>query len=119
MLQAGDADQDMDFDQFDLVRVQQAAKYMTGQSATWGEGDWDGAPGGKPGSPPPGNGQFDQFDIVAALTPAHYLQGQFPALSPPGETARADAIAIPEPVSALFLAIELAIGLTYFRRTNR
>ena len=45
-LEAGDADQDLDFDQLDLVRVQVAAKYLTGQAATWGEGDWDGAPGG-------------------------------------------------------------------------
>ena len=45
-LQAGDADQDLDFDQLDLVQVQIAAKYLTGQAATWGEGDWNGAPGG-------------------------------------------------------------------------
>ena len=44
-LQAGDADQDLDFDQLDLVQVQIANKYLSGQTATWGEGDWDGAPG--------------------------------------------------------------------------
>ena len=55
-LLAGDADQDMDFDQLDLVQVQVAAKYLTGQAATWGEGDWDGAPGGTPGNPPAGDG---------------------------------------------------------------
>ena len=44
-LQAGDSDQDLDFDQLDLVQVQIAAKYLTGQPATWGEGDWNGAPG--------------------------------------------------------------------------
>ena len=65
MLQAGDADMDLDFDQLDLVQVQIAAKYLSAQSATWGEGDWDGAPGGVPGNLPPGNGLFDQFDIVA------------------------------------------------------
>ncbi len=47
-LLAGGADQDLDFDQLDLVRVQIASKYLTGQSATWGEGDWNGAPGGQP-----------------------------------------------------------------------
>ena len=36
-LQAGDADMDLDFDQLDLVQVQIAAKYLTGQPATWGE----------------------------------------------------------------------------------
>jgi hypothetical protein len=83
-LQAGDADQDLDFDQLDLIRVQQAAKYMTGQPATWGEGDWDGAPGGEPGSPPPGNGLFDQLDIIGALAPGYYLQGEYAALKPSG-----------------------------------
>jgi len=34
-LQAGDADQDLDFDQLDLVQVQVAAKYLTGQAANW------------------------------------------------------------------------------------
>ena len=34
-LRAGDADQDLDFDQIDLVQVQIAAKYLTGQAATW------------------------------------------------------------------------------------
>ncbi len=43
-LQAGDADQDLDFDQLDLVKVQIAAKYLTGQAATWGQGDCNGAP---------------------------------------------------------------------------
>ena len=55
MLQPGDADMDLDFDQLDLVQVQIAAKYLTDQPATWGEGDWNGAPGGSPGNPPPGN----------------------------------------------------------------
>ena len=67
VLQAGDADQDLDFDQLDLVQVQIAAKYLTGTPATWGEGDWNGAPGGAPGNPPPGNSLFDQIDIIAAL----------------------------------------------------
>jgi hypothetical protein len=81
---AGDADMDLDFDQLDLVRVQIAAKYLTGRPATWGEGDWDGAPGGQPGSPPRGNGRFDQLDIVAALGPGHYLMGPYAAVRPRG-----------------------------------
>jgi hypothetical protein len=72
---AGDADRDLDFDQLDLVRVQIAAKYLAGQAATWGEGDWDGALGGQPRDPPQGNGLFDQLDIIAALAPGHYLTG--------------------------------------------
>ena len=84
-LMAGDADQDFKFDQRDLVRVQQAAKYLTGQPATWGDGDWDGAPGGRPGSPPDGNGVFDQVDLIAALTPAHYLTGPYAAINSNGQ----------------------------------
>jgi hypothetical protein len=82
-LQAGDADQNYEFNQLDLVKVQVAAKYLTGQSATWGEGDWDGAPGGTQGSPPPGNGFFDQLDIIAALSHGLYLAGPYAALSGP------------------------------------
>ena len=83
-LLAGDADQDLDFDQLDLVKVQIAAKYLTGQAATWGDGDWNGAPGGEQGSPPAGNGFFDQLDIIAALGPGHYLSGPYAALAGPG-----------------------------------
>jgi hypothetical protein len=80
-LQAGDADQDLDFDQLDLVRVQVAAKYLSGQSATWGEGDWNGAPGGNQGNPPDGDGMFNQLDIIAALAPGHYLTGPYGAIA--------------------------------------
>ena len=83
-LQAGDSDQDLDFDQLDLVQVQIAAKYLTGQAATWGQGDWNGAPGGEVGSPPAGNGLFDQLDIIAALSGGKYLIGPYAALSGPG-----------------------------------
>ena len=83
-LQAGDADQDLDFDQLDLVQVQIAAKYLTGQAATWGEGDWNGAPGGSPGNPPTGDGVFNQFDIIAAQIAAIYLSGPYAAVQPGG-----------------------------------
>ena len=77
----GDADQDLDFDQLDLVAVQQSAKYLTGQPATWGEGDWNGGPGGEPGNPPAGDGQFNQFDIIAANLAGNYLQGPYAAVN--------------------------------------
>jgi hypothetical protein len=80
----GDADQDADFDQLDLVQVQVAGKYLTGQAATWGEGDWNGAPGGSKGNPPPGNGRFDQWDIIAALASNRYRTGAHAAVRPSG-----------------------------------
>ncbi len=80
----GDADQDLDFDQLDLVRVQIAAKYLTGQPATWGEGDWDGAPGGAVGNPPQGDGVFSQLDIIGALSVGVYLTGPYAAVEPDG-----------------------------------
>jgi hypothetical protein len=66
---AGDADGDRRFDPTDLVLVLQAGKYLTGQSATWSEGDWNG------------DGVFNPLDIVAAqqTLPGHYLQGPFAA----------------------------------------
>ena len=84
VLRAGDADQDLDFDQIDLVQVQIAAKYLSGAAATWGEGDWDAAPGGTPGDPPAGNGLFDQLDIIAALTGGVYLAGPYAAIADGG-----------------------------------
>ena len=80
MLLSGDADQDLDFDQLDLVQVQLSAKYLTGLAATWGEGDWNGAPGGSPGNPPDGDGQFNQIDIVASQQGAAYLTGPYAAV---------------------------------------
>jgi hypothetical protein len=79
-LQSGDANQDLSFDQLDIVQVLQGAKYLTGEPATWRQGDWNGAPGGMPGTPPPGDGIFDQLDIVAALDAGVYLTGPYAQL---------------------------------------
>lgn len=117
MLQAGDADQDFDFDQLDLVRVQIAAKYLTGQPATWGEGDWDGAPGGSPGSPPVGNGQFDQLDIIAALAPGLYLTGPYAVINAGGQAPV--AYQVPEPSSMFLCAIGLLVCLLRPRREKK
>ena len=83
-LEAGDADRDLDFDQLDLVAVQIAAKYLTGQPATWGEGDWNGAPGGSQDSPPAGDGSFNQLDIISALGAGKYLTGPYAAIASGG-----------------------------------
>jgi hypothetical protein len=103
---------DCDFDQLDLVQVQVAAKYLTGEAATWGEGDWDGAPGGSVEDkiPPPGNGQFDQLDIIAALGAGNYLRESYC-----GEAGFA-ALAIPEPSTFSLLALGLTSILPGWRR---
>lgn len=90
-LQAGDADMDLDFDQLDLVQVQIAAKYLTGNPASWGEGDWNGAPGGSPGAPPVGDGLFDQRDVIAALAAGKYLTGPYAAIQAGGQRGDAQA----------------------------
>lgn len=101
----GDADQDLDFDQLDLVKVQISGKYLTGQAATWGEGDWNGAPGGVQGSPPAGDGIFNQLDIISALGPGHYLTGPYAALTPVGTVGDVDLNDVPEPSTVLLLSI--------------
>jgi hypothetical protein len=59
---AGDANRDGAFNQLDIVQVLQAAKYQTGQPATWEEGDFNR------------DRLFDQLDIVAALQTGKYGQ---------------------------------------------
>ena len=58
----GDTNQDLTFDQLDLLQVLRAGKYLTGEPAAWSEGDWNG------------DGVFDQEDIVAALATGNYLR---------------------------------------------
>jgi hypothetical protein len=127
VLRAGDADQDLDFDQLDLVQVQIAAKYLTGQPATWGEGDWDGAPGGKVGSPPPGNGQFDQLDVIAALAAGVYLTGPYADTeNHPREAQSAglvsrtiSPISVPEPSAMAMLLLGTLACLRCLRASDR
>ena len=54
-LQVGDANQNGSFDQADVIQVLHAGKYLTGEPATFAEGDWNG------------DGVFSPLDIVAAL----------------------------------------------------
>ena len=124
-LQPGDADQDLDFDQLDLVQVQIAAKYLTGQAATWGEGDWNGAPGGEPGNPPAGNGLFDQIDIVAALGADKYLTGPYAAINSGGSqgddttsvvyNANTGEVAVDAPAGKELTSINIASGGGIFK----
>ena len=83
-----------------------AGKYLTGQPATWGQGDWNGAPGGSPSDPPAGNGLFDQTDIIAALAGGHYMTG--PYASALGATDAIAVSSVPEPSGAVLAALGLA-----------
>lgn len=76
---------DLDFDQLDLVHIQIASKHLSGEAATWREGDWNGAPGGSQGSPPEGDELFNQLDIIAALTGGKYLTGPYRAIQTGGK----------------------------------
>ena len=98
--------------QLDLVQVQQAGKYRTGQTATWGESDWDGAPGSEPGNPPQGNELVDQFDVIAALAKGDYMTGAYAATAPDDAGLPRT---VPEP-SSLLLALLGIIGLLHLRR---
>ena len=64
-MRPGDANGDRQFDQFDIVNVLQAGKYLTGEPANWAQGDWTG------------DGIFDQQDVAAALQTGAFLQGPF------------------------------------------
>ena len=59
--QLGDADMNGIFDQSDILLVLRAAKYLTGQPASFAEGDWTG------------DGIFDQLDIIAAIAAGTYV----------------------------------------------
>ena len=106
----GDADQDNDFDQLDLVQVQIAGRYLTGQPATWGEGDWDSAPGGTPGAPPAGNGLFDQLDIIAAASSSVYLTGPYAAIGIGGAKGD-DQTSLVYDAATGELAVDAPVGL--------
>ena len=101
--------------------MQIAAKYMTGEPATWGEGDWDGAPGGAPSSPPAGDGAFNQQDIVAALRANVYLIGPYAVTGSLADSgglgdAQLAHISVPEPTTILLLGWGLIAWLTIFAK---
>jgi hypothetical protein len=123
-LYPGDANRDFAFDQLDIVRVQQAGKYLTGQPATWGDGNWNGGPGGYPGEPPVGDGFFSQLDIVAALQTGDYLRGPYAAIRASGVRgddqtsiiydARTGGIAVDPPAGVELTCIDIVSASEIF-----
>ncbi|MFC1759389.1 PEP-CTERM sorting domain-containing protein, partial [Planctomycetota bacterium] len=85
----GDANLDGEFNSSDLTRVFQAAKFESNEPSTWSEGDWTG------------DGRFGSADFIAAFQEGGYEQGPIQG-----------ANVVPEPTSALLLAIGIiVIGL--------
>ena len=116
VLQAGDANQDVRFDQLDIVAVLSAGKYRTAAPATWGEGDWNGAPGGCVDFPPTGDGVFDQFDIIAAQQTGNYLMGAYAGRH--ADNPIDTDVAVPVP-SGLALLLPVVLALVCNRSLRR
>ncbi|MCA9214221.1 MAG: hypothetical protein KDB27_14215 [Planctomycetales bacterium] len=81
----GDANLDGEFNSGDLVTIFTAAKFETGQPATWNEGDFNG------------DGAFDSGDFVVAFQGAGYEQGPRPAA------------AVPEPATGVLALITMSL----------
>ncbi|MFC1758396.1 PEP-CTERM sorting domain-containing protein [Planctomycetota bacterium] len=93
----GDANVDGQFDTKDLIKMFQAAKYETGEMATWSEGDFNG------------DGFANSSDLVLAFIQNGYEKGQR-WVEPAG------AQAVPEPASVALLLVGLATAAGVCRR---
>ncbi|MCP4194255.1 MAG: matrixin family metalloprotease [Planctomycetaceae bacterium] len=91
----GDADGDGKFNSSDFIQVFQAAEYEDNisQNSDWTEGDWSG------------DMEFTTEDLVLALQTGRY------------ESDPAFAIAVPEPISGLWIGFLVVLG--YRRHTHR
>ena len=89
----GDSNFDGEFSSSDFVTVFGAAKYETGEAATWAEGDWNG------------DGAFNSSDFVAAFSGGGYEKGP----------RDGGLQVVPEP-SSVVLLVGLAGLLTLRRR---
>ncbi|MCA9200630.1 MAG: hypothetical protein KDA87_23985, partial [Planctomycetales bacterium] len=90
----GDSDLSGEFDSTDLVRVFQAGKYESGETALWSEGDWNA------------DGLFDTSDMILAFQDGGFERSM-------GASVR--TAAVPETNSNVLAAIAL-LGLVLTRR---
>ncbi len=109
----GDANLDYQFDQFDLIQVLRAGKYLSGLAATWGEGDWNGL-NPTAALPHVGDGMFDQLDIIALLQSSP--SDSFNAVRRP--IPNLPARGVPEPPGPLLAVIALVV-LVYLITRNK
>ena len=108
--QPGDANEDRAVNTGDIIQVLGAGKFETGLPATWGEGDWNGAPDASfVNGPPPGDGIFDTNDIIAALGVGLFETGAYAASS----------TSVPEPSSLVLLLLGMTAILSVRRRLTR
>ncbi|MCA9215230.1 MAG: PEP-CTERM sorting domain-containing protein [Planctomycetales bacterium] len=91
----GDANFDGQFNSSDFVTVFGAAKYETGQQATWSEGDWNG------------DKEFDSSDFVVAFSGAGYEKGP----------RDGGLQVVPEPSGIYLTLISIVAGGTLRRRS--
>ena len=102
-LRAGDANGDFSVDTADVVQILAAAKFETGQLASFSEGDFSG------------DRVFNTADIVAMLAEGLFETGPYAAVSADASTA-----SVPEPSSVLLaiaaFAAVMAVGGRRWRR---
>ena len=61
----GDANEDGNFDEVDLMSIMRAAKYETGEAASWRDGDFNA------------DGVVDSSDLLIALRTGRYADGEY------------------------------------------
>jgi hypothetical protein len=86
----GDANLDGEFNTTDLIQVFAGGKYETGETATWGEGDFTG------------DMKFDSSDLVAAF-PHGWPKPPRPALA---------SSTVPEPGAVMLLTLGIITAAT-------
>jgi hypothetical protein len=92
----GDANLDLVFNTTDLVQIFAGGKYETGQTATWGEGDFTG------------DMNFDGQDFVAIFSNGPDV----PPIRP------AKPISVPEPGAGGLLTVALLLACSTARRRH-